>query len=201
MILEDVDELPADRPFVATLGVFDGLHVGHVQVLRTLTDAASDAGAASVVITFDPHPEAVVLGRAPALLCSVEERVEGLRAAGVEIVVVQRFDEAFRRQSAAEFLDRLRLGRQLRGLVMSPESAFGHDREGTIDLVRRVAAAEGWRLIETPLLEIGGERVSSARIRALLAEGRTADAARLLGRPPTVVDPPARGAAQGAAPG
>ena len=71
---------------------------------------------------------------------------------------------------------------------MSPESAFGHDRQGTIELVRRLAADEGWRLVETPLLEIDGERVSSARIRALLAEGRRAEAERLLGRP---LDPPA----------
>jgi riboflavin kinase/FMN adenylyltransferase len=66
---------------------------------------------------------------------------------------------------------------------MSPESAFGHDREGTIELVRRLAAEEGWRLVETPLMEIDGERVSSARIRTLLADGRTTDAERLLGRP------------------
>jgi riboflavin kinase / FMN adenylyltransferase len=183
MLLDDVDQLPGDQPFVATLGVFDGLHIGHEHVLRTLVAAAAEAAAAPVVITFDPHPEAVVLGRAPALLCSLEERIAGLFAAGVGIVVVQRFDEAFRSQSAAEFLDRLRLGRQLRGLVMSPESAFGHDREGTIDLVRRLAAEEGWHLVETPLLEIGGERVSSARIRRLLAEGRQEDAERLLGRP------------------
>jgi len=123
-----------------------------------------------------------VRGSAPPLLCSLEERVERLLAAGVGIVVVQRFDEAFRQQSAAAFLDRLRLGRRLRGLVMSPESAFGHDREGTIDLVRRLAADEGWTLVEIPLLELDGERVSSNRIRALLAEGRTDDAERLLGR-------------------
>lgn len=188
MILHDIDELPADIPFVATLGVFDGLHVGHLHVLRTLTDAAAAEDAQAVVITFDPHPEAVVLGRSPVLLCSLGERVERIRAQGVEIVVVQRFDEAFRQQSAAEFLDRLRLGRRMRGLVMSPESAFGHDRQGTIELVRRLAADEGWRLVETPLMEIDGERVSSARIRALLAEGRRAEAERLLGRP---LDPPA----------
>ena len=183
MVLDDIDDLPPGLPFVGTLGVFDGLHVGHRHVLRTLTEAASKAGATSVVITFDPHPEAIVRGRAPELLCSLEERVQGLLAAGVGIVVVQRFDEAFRQQTAQAFLDRLRLGRRLKGLVMSPESAFGHDREGTIDLVRRLAIEEGWTLIETPLLEIDGERVSSNRIRALLAEGRRADAERLLGRP------------------
>lgn len=188
MILRDIDALPADLPYVATLGVFDGIHVGHLHVLQTLVEAAAAEDAQPVVITFDPHPEAVVLGRAPALLCSLDERVARLQDAGARIVVIQRFDAAFRQQSAAQFLDRLRLGRQMRGLVMSPESAFGHDREGTIDLVRRLAAEEGWRLVETPLMEVDGERVSSARIRTLLAEGRTEDAQRLLGRP---VAPPA----------
>jgi len=183
VILHDIDELPADRPFVATIGVFDGVHMGHLHVLRTLLEAASAEDATPVVITFDPHPEAVVRGRSPQLLCSLEERQERLLAAGVGIVVVQRFDKAFRQQSAEQFLDRLRLGRRLRGLVMSPESAFGHDREGTIDLVRWLAADEGWMLVEIPLLEIDGERVSSNRIRALLAEGHQADAERLLGRP------------------
>jgi riboflavin kinase/FMN adenylyltransferase len=183
VILHDIDELPAELPFVATLGVFDGVHVGHLHVLRTLTDAAVAEDAIAVVITFDPHPEVVIRGVAPAELCSLDERCARIEAAGADIVVIQRFDEAFRQQSASEFLDRLRLGRQLRGLVMSPESAFGHDREGTIELVRRLAAEEGWRLVETPLMEIDGERVSSARIRTLLADGRTTDAERLLGRP------------------
>lgn len=183
MILHDIDLLPADVPFVVTLGVFDGLHVGHAHVLTTLLAAAEAADAVPIVITFDPHPDTVVRGAPPDLLCGLEERVERLLAAGVGIVVIQRFDESFRRQSAADFLDRLRLGRQLRGLVMSPESAFGHDRQGTIDLVRRLAAAEGWLLIETPILEVDGERVSSNRIRALLAAGRRDDAERLLGRP------------------
>jgi riboflavin kinase/FMN adenylyltransferase len=136
-----------------------------------------------VVITFDPHPELVVLGRAPRLLCSLEERIGRLERAGAGIVVVQRFDEPFRQQSAEAFLDRLRLGRRLRGLVMSPESAFGHARQGTIERVRRLSAEEGWQLIEIPLFELDGERVSSARIRTLLAEGRRDDAERLLGRP------------------
>ena len=183
MILRDIDDLPADLAFVATLGVFDGVHVGHQHVLRTLMGAADAAGATAVAITFDPHPEAVLRGVAPELLCSVEERVRLLGEAGIGIVVVQRFDDAFRRQTASEFLDRLRLGRRMRGFVMSPESAFGHDREGTVDLVRRLAAEEGWRLVETSLMEVDGERVSSGRIRALISEGRTAEAERLLGRP------------------
>ena len=197
MILREIDQLPTDLPFVATLGVFDGMHVGHAHVLGTLLEAAAAESATPVVITFDPHPDAIVRGHAPTLLCTLDERIDRLIAAGVGRVVVQRFDEAFRQQSASVFLDRLRLGRQLRGLVMSPESAFGHDREGTIDLVRRLAAEEGWRLVEIPLLEMDGHRVSSNRIRALLADGRTQEAEQLLGRPLHASWVPARGSHTG----
>lgn len=180
--IDGIDALPEGLAFVATVGVFDGVHVGHVALIRALVATAGELGAEPVAITFDPHPEAVVTGTAPRLLCSVEERVALLGAAGARIVVVQRFDDAFRAQAADAFLDRLRAGRRLRGLVMSPESAFGRDRAGTTAIVARLAAAEGWRLVEAPLVEVDGTRVSSGRIRQLLDAGRRDEAERLLGR-------------------
>jgi riboflavin kinase/FMN adenylyltransferase len=195
-VLADVDALPSGLAFVATLGVFDGVHLGHRHVLDALTGAARDLDATPVAITFDPHPAEVISGRAPAMLCSLATRVRLLGEAGAAVVVVQRFDEAFRRQSAETFLGRLQAGRELRALVVSPESAFGSDRRGTIDLVRRLAAGEGWRLVEVDTLEVDGERVSSGRIRALLDAGDRAAAARLLGR--SEVDPGVDPAPEGA---
>ena len=90
---------------------------------------------------------------------------------GAEVVVVQRFDEAFRSQTAEEFFDRLASGRQLAGFVMSPESAFGRDRQGTVETVRRLAPQEGWQLVEVDTLEIDGARVSSCRFQAAGAAG------------------------------
>ena len=138
--------------------------------------------AVPVAMTFEPHPQAVITGRVPELICDPDEKLVRMGEAGAELVVVQRFDEAFRAQTAEEFLDRLGRGRDLAGLVMSPESAFGRDRQGTIDTVRRLAEQDGWRLVEIDTLEIDGARVSSGRIRELVAAGDLDGAARLLGR-------------------
>ncbi len=181
-LLDDVDHIPAGFRFVATVGVFDGVHLGHLHVLQALAALAVECGAVPIAITFEPHPQAVVTGRTPALICDPVEKLARMGEAGAEIVVVQRFDEAFRSQTAEEFLDRLGQGRELAGLVMSHESAFGRDRQGTVETVRRLAAAEGWRLVEVDTLELDGDRISSGRVRELVAAGELGAAERLLGR-------------------
>jgi riboflavin kinase/FMN adenylyltransferase len=196
-IIDGVDALPAGLRFVATLGVFDGVHVGHRVVLDETIKTARQLDATSVAITFRPHPEAVLRGRAPALLCDPSERAGRVAADGIDILVVQPFDHAFSEQSAEAFVGRLRAGRDLAGLVMSSESAFGHDRAGTTATLRRLAADEGWALVEVPTLERGNERVSSGRIRALVEDGNLAAAARLLGRPYSVIGEVVHGDARG----
>lgn len=181
-IADDIDHLEAGLRFVATVGVFDGVHLGHVHVLGRLHDLARELGAAPVAITFDPHPQAVITGRVPDLICDPAEKLARMAAAGADVIVVQRFDEAFRSQTAEEFLDRLARGKDLAGLVMSHESAFGRDRQGTVETVQRIAARDGWRLVEVDTLEVDGAPVSSSRIRASIAAGDLAATARLLGR-------------------
>jgi len=181
-VIEGIDAIPRGLRFVATVGVFDGLHVGHEEVLRATRRGAARMHAEPLVITFEPHPETVLRGVTPTLLCDPQDKLAGLAAAGIGVTVIQPFDRAFSEQTAEEFLERLRRGRQLVGIVMSSESAFGHDRQGTAATVRRLAEEEGWHLVELPVLERGGERVSSGRIRELIEQGRLATARRLLGR-------------------
>ncbi len=135
-----------------------------------------------LVITFEPHPETVLRGVTPLLLCDPAEKLAGLATAGIGVTVIQRFDRAFSQQTAEEFLDRLRVGRQLAGLVMSSESAFGHDRQGTAVTVRRLAEEEGWHLLELHVVERGGQRVSSRQVREEILAGGLGSARRLLGR-------------------
>jgi riboflavin kinase/FMN adenylyltransferase len=196
-VVDGVDSLPAGLRFVATLGVFDGVHVGHRVVLDETIRTARELDAVPVVITFRPHPEAVLRGRAPALLCDPSEKLARIGADGIDFLVVQSFDHAFSEQSAETFVDRLGSGRDLAGLVMSSESAFGHDRAGTAATLRRLAAAEGWALVEVPTLERAHERVSSGRVRTLVEEGNLAAASRLLGRPYAVIGEVVHGDARG----
>ena len=178
-----IDALPKDTRLAVTVGVFDGVHRGHQQVFRVLEETARRLGAMPVVVTFDPHPDAVVAGRAPDMLMDRRERIERITRQIGGLVVLQRFDEVFRRTTAEEFVARLGGGRNLAGLVMTKVSAFGRDRGGTLPVLREMGAAAGWELVEAPTLDSGGARVSSARTRELVAEGQLQTAAELLGRP------------------
>lgn len=198
-ILESIDALPAGLRFVATVGVFDGMHIGHAAVISAVVDAAARHAAEPVVITFEPHPQEVLRGVTPSLLCDPGENLARLELARVRTTVIQRFDRAFSEQTAESFVERLTHGRDLAGLVMSSESAFGRDRAGTVESLRRLAAEAGWELVEVPTLERGGDRVSSGRIRALIEAGRVAEARRLLGRRHAVIGEVVHGDARGRA--
>lgn len=178
-----IDRLPKDTRLAVTVGVFDGVHRGHQQVFRVLEKTARRLGAMPVVVTFDPHPDAVVAGRAPDMLMDRRERIERISRLVGGLVVLQTFDEVFRRTTAEEFIERIGGGRNLAALVMTPVSAFGRDRGGTVPVLREMSAVADWELVEAPTLDSGGARVSSARTRELVAEGQLKTAAELLGRP------------------
>ena len=178
-----IDRLPKDTRLAVTVGVFDGVHRGHQQVFRVLEKTARRLGAMPVVVTFDPHPDAVVAGRAPDMLMDRRERIERISRLVGGLVVLQTFDEVFRRTTAEEFIARIGGGRNLAALVMTRVSAFGRDRGGTVPVLREMSAHADWELVEAPTLDSGGARVSSARTRELVAEGQLKTAAELLGRP------------------
>jgi riboflavin kinase/FMN adenylyltransferase len=182
-VIHGIDRLPDDTRLAVTVGVFDGVHRGHQQVFRVLEQTARRLAAMPVAVTFDPHPDAVVAGEAPDLLMDQGERLERLDRLIAGIVVLQRFDEVFRRTTAEEFVRRLGGGRNLAALVMTRVSAFGRDRQGTVPVLREMGAAAGWELVEAPTLDSGGARVSSARTRELVSSGQLSTAAGLLGRP------------------
>ena len=182
-IIRGIDGLPDDTRLAVTVGVFDGVHRGHQQVFDVLEQTARRLGAMPVAVTFDPHPDAVVSGEAPDLLMDQQERLEWISRYVAGMVVLQRFDEVFRRTTADEFVERLGGGRNLAALVMTKVSAFGRDRGGTLPVLRAMGAAGGWELVEAPTLDSGGARVSSARTRELVAGGQLETASALLGRP------------------
>jgi len=169
------------------VGVFDGLHLGHEYLLRELRVAATARAARPAVITFDHHPDEILTGHAPPLLCDPEERLERMRAAGVAVAVVQTFDVALRETPFDVFVRRIAERVDLAGFLMTPDSAFGFQRGGTPDTVAALGRVLGYDVAVVPPFALDGAPVSSTQIRAAIAAGDLAGAARLLGRPYSVV--------------
>jgi riboflavin kinase/FMN adenylyltransferase len=176
-----------DGPIFAVIGVFDGIHLGHRYLLRHLVLEADRRGARSTVITFDSHPDEVILGAAPPLLLDPVDRLRMLGEAGVEVVVVQHFDAALRATEYDDFIARITSRTRLAGILMTPDAAFGHDRRGTPETIAALAARDGFDLVVVPPFEVDERSVRSSDIRAAIARGDLADAGRLLGRPYSVV--------------
>jgi riboflavin kinase/FMN adenylyltransferase len=175
-----------DGPIFPVIGVFDGLHRGHQYLLRHLVDEASRREARPTVITFDAHPDEVILGEAPPLLLDPADRLRLLGEAGVDLVVVQHFDAAVRATEYDDFLHRITARTRLAGLLMTPDAAFGHDRRGTPETVGALAARDGFDLVVVPPFLVDGRAIRSSDIRAAIAAGDLAEASRLLGRPHAV---------------
>jgi riboflavin kinase/FMN adenylyltransferase len=199
-LFHGTDNAEIQRPTILTLGVFDGLHLGHQLIMRTVAERARETGAIPTVITFDPHPRAVLHPEsAPPLLQTLDQKVEGFGVLGIEQTIVIHFDEAFSQIRAEDFLcdvvkDRL----HAKEVYLGRGFAFGHNREGNIDLLRRVSAELGVFAGESPEVQFRNQRVSSSKVRKLLLEGRVNLARRLLGRPYGVEGRVEQGAERGA---
>ena len=177
----------ADGPLLVVVGVFNGLHLGHAHLLEHLVREARSRGARPAVITFDAHPDAVLLGHAPPLLMDPTERLERLAAAGVEVVVVEHFDDALRQTPYVAFVAGITDRCRLVGIVMTPDAAFGHERAGTAATVAELGRRDGFEVVLVPPFALDGREVRSSDIRAAIAAGDLARAERLVGRPYRVV--------------
>ena len=184
-LFHGTDNAEIQRPTVLTLGVFDGLHLGHQLILRTVVERAQATNAVPTVITFDPHPRAVLHPESsPPLLQTLDQKVEAFGVLGIEQTIVIRFTEEFSKIRAADFLQDIVKDRlHAKEVYLGRGFAFGHNREGNIDLLRRVSRDLGFAADEVPEVRLRGQRVSSSRIRQLLVEGKVNLARRMLGRP------------------
>jgi riboflavin kinase/FMN adenylyltransferase len=198
-LFHGTDNAEIQRPTVLTLGVFDGLHLGHQLVMRTVVERAHELNAVPTVITFDPHPRAVLHPEsAPPLLQTLDQKVEGFGVLGIQQTIVVRFTEEFSMISARDFLrDVVKERLQAKEVYLGKGFAFGHNRQGNIDLLTRVGSELGFVAGEVPEICLRGRRVSSSRIRELLAQGKVNLARRMLGRPYGVEGLVERGADRG----
>jgi riboflavin kinase/FMN adenylyltransferase len=184
-LFHGTDNAEIARPTILTLGVFDGLHLGHQLIMRTVVERAHARGCVPTVVTFDPHPRAILHPEsAPPLLQTFDQKIEAFGVMGIEQTIVVHFSREFAQIRAEDFLrDVVRERLQAREVYLGRGFAFGYNREGNIDLLRRVSERLGFHAEEVPEVGLRGQRISSSRIRALLSEGRVNLARRMLGRP------------------
>jgi riboflavin kinase/FMN adenylyltransferase len=184
LILRDDASPQSTRPSVVALGVFDGLHRGHQGVIELVVSLAGQYDALATVVTFDPSPAMVLApAKAPRLLATIEQRLEGLAALGVDQVRILTFTKEMASETAGDFVDRV-LVRDLRArcVVVGEDFHFGHNREGSVDLLRTIGPDKGFDVVAAPLFG-EGERWSSTSVRDALESGDLASAGKILGRP------------------
>ncbi|HEY1774196.1 MAG TPA: bifunctional riboflavin kinase/FAD synthetase [Gammaproteobacteria bacterium] len=176
---------PQHRGTVASIGNFDGVHLGHQAVLRDLGKRSREMGVPSTLILFEPQPQEFFAAvSAPLRLTRFMEKWPLLKAASVDRVLCLKFDRTLAAMPAEEFVQKVLVdGLGVRHLSVGDDFRFGKDRRGDFGLLKRAGAAAGFEVTDTASQQAEGERVSSTRVRALLIEGQVQAAARLLGRP------------------
>lgn len=173
-----------DGPLHLALGVFDGVHVGHREVIARAVTAARKEGGKSFVVTFSPHPIRVIApDKAPAaLLATLDEKAAVVKALGVDGLLVIRFDMDFANMEAEDFVGKL-LDADVRTVAVGEDWRFGRKRSGDVGMLRRMGAELGFRLEAVPPVMWDGERISSTRIRQAIRDGNFDEVEKMLGRP------------------
>ncbi len=166
------------------IGMFDGVHLGHQQVLKqTILDARHHNGI-SLAITFDRHPNSIVApGKAPKLIYSLAQKLRAIEALGVDAILLIEFNEAFSRTPGEEFVQGLaaQLG-QIYSICVGNSFTFGYKRSGNVDLLRKAGADLGFQVHGLAAVSLAGQVVSSTRIREKIAAGDLDAAGQMLGR-------------------
>lgn len=173
------------RGCVATIGNYDGVHLGHRAVLDSIIGVGKQLGLPSTVIAFEPTPQEFFAGqRAPARLTRFREKFNGLEETGVDRFLCLQFNRAFSELSPDEFVERILVkGLGVRHLVAGDDFRYGYKRSGDFSTLQVAGRRHGFEVQDTPSFLFDGKRVSSSRIRHALEEGELDLATRLLGRP------------------
>jgi riboflavin kinase/FMN adenylyltransferase len=182
-IRKELAKVKPQKEMLLTIGVFDGVHLGHQRLLARLRDEARRKSWLSGVVTFSSHPE-VVLSKGNELLWldDLETRVSLLRDAGVDVVVTLPFSSELAQLSAREFVQLLKDCLKMRGLIVGPDFALGKDREGDVDKLRLLGKKMGFSFEVIPATVLDGQVVSSSAIRQALSQGDMRMVEKLTGR-------------------
>lgn len=200
-IIRQLKDFPAEaRGGAVAIGNFDGVHLGHVAIVRRLLERAKSVRGPAIVFTFDPHPVRLLRPeQCPPPLTWTERKAQLLKASGVDWIVAYPTDEALLNLSAQDFFEKIVRGTlAAKSLVEGSNFYFGHNREGTIGRLQELTSAAGISLDVVPPVEVDGALVSSSRVRQLIAAGDLAAANRLLSQPYRIRGIVTHGAGRGA---
>ncbi len=172
-------------PCAATLGTFDGFHLGHEAIFSALQRKARSLGLPAVAITFDPHPRVVVTpDNPPLLLTTPEEKIEILGERFDGSLVFLKFDDVLRNMSAERFAKEVLIGQfDVKALVVGFNHSFGRNRSGTTDQLHQIGVREGFDVEVVRPVEYKGDTISSSRIRRAIHAGELGDVLAMLGHP------------------
>lgn len=166
-----------------TIGSFDGVHLGHQEIIKKLTAGAHKEGASAVVLTFHPHPSTILRGRDfPFYLTTPDKKAELMGDLGVDIVITQPFDHKLATTSARDFMEYINHNLGLRQLHVGHDFALGRNREGNVQVLTELGKELNYSVQQIKPYKVDGQTVSSSRIRFLLGTGQIEEAARLLNR-------------------
>jgi riboflavin kinase/FMN adenylyltransferase len=179
-----LDEVPFDSSTVLTIGTFDGVHRGHQAIIDAVMDGARQSGGRGLVITFHPHPQAVLkkTGDGVPLLTTIDERAELFAALGVDAMAVLPFTREFAAIPWQEFIGMLIEKVGVAHMIVGHDHAFGRNREGNVETLTAFGADHGFDVREIGPLLIAGDAISSTKIRRALLEGELEKATNYLGR-------------------
>ena len=196
--LRQIDDLAQfTGPLALGIGVFDGVHLGHLAVIRCTLAAVRESNGTPVIVTFDPHPARILRPEnPPPLLTSTAHKLQLLAGAGVENVLLVKFDAAFASQSPEEFIRRL-AAYSVKTICVGEDWAFGKNRGGNVDFLRQLGNDLSYSVIAVPPVKIDGETVSSTLIRRAVEGGKLDLAAQYLGRHYTILGTVVSGAKLG----
>jgi riboflavin kinase/FMN adenylyltransferase len=181
-VITSLSDAELSQPAVVSIGNFDGLHLGHREILKSVVTRARHLGLRSIALTFSPHPiRFLAPDRAPRLIDTLDQKIRLIENAGIDLLFLAQFDQAFSQLSPEEFVRRYLIGGlKARSVCVGGNFNFGHRQSGTVQTLKQFK--DRFEIIEVPPVRVRGMLASSSRIRDLIAAGAVSRACRLLGR-------------------
>lgn len=198
-VYTSTEALPAFKNPVITIGTFDGVHIGHKTILKEIVDHAKEVQGESILLTFEPHPRKVIFPDKPLqLLTPLEEKLELVKATGVDHIVVVPFTKEFANLTAEEYVkDFLVAQFKPHSIVIGYDHQFGNDRKGDINLLKQLSELYNYKVFEISAQLIHDAAVSSTKVRKAVSSGDMAEATNMLGRPYSLTGEVVKGAQLG----